>query len=115
MADYATENLTLDAMKGALKQQLAALVYATPHREAADQFSHTELPLGSRPPAQGRELPPAITQIALWPRLALGGAFPAPGREHQYERLGATLAGMEHKPTVILLYNRSSKLTRTYA
>ena len=43
LADYATENLTLattryllDALKGTLKQQLAALVYATPRREAAD-------------------------------------------------------------------------------
>ena len=127
LADYATENLTLattsyllDALKGALKQQLAALVYATPRREAADQFSHTELPPEVGPPAQVRELPPAITQIPLWSGLALGGAFPAPVHEgqwsayvqaglaatqHQYERLRATLARMEHQPTVILLYN----------
>ena len=62
----------------------------------------------------------ALLTYALWPRLALGGAFLAPVREghwqayvpaglaaaqHQYERFGATLVGMERQPTVILLYH----------
>jgi hypothetical protein len=130
VADYTTENLTLamthyllDTMKGVMKQPLTTLGNATPSHEAAAQFSPPRLLLEAGSPAPVRERPPAITQIALTPWYLAGGkGSPAPVREgqwltyvhagmaqtqHQYERLGAALAGLAHPPAVILLYNPS--------
>ncbi|HSX82672.1 MAG TPA: hypothetical protein VLQ80_29435 [Candidatus Saccharimonadia bacterium] len=129
LADYTTKNLTLattryllEAMKGVLKQHLGALSDAAPRPEAADAFLPTRLPPGAGAPAPELERPIATTRIVIAPWLALGGGAPAPVREgqwltylqaglaatqYQYARLGAALAGMDHPPAGILLYNPS--------
>jgi len=100
-ADYATENLTLattryllDAMKGAIRQRLAAPVNPSPSCCAAHEFYNTRIALGMSPLAtvhEGQQLAYLNAGMALI--------------QQQYERLGVVLEGMDHKPTVILLYN----------
>src|SRR5262249_55052041 len=126
LADYTTENLTLattrylvDTLKGALKQPLTTLDNAV-RGEAAAQTAPPRGALGAGGP--GWAPPPPFPQIALvlWFRAGGRGAAPAPVREgqwlayvhaglaathHQYERLGAALAGRADPPAVILLYN----------
>jgi hypothetical protein len=96
LADYSTENLTLAttrylmaAMKHAIKQGLAALDTASSSRGAA-------------PESYELAWPPYYLHEGQW--LAYLNAGMAVTQQ-EYERLWAALEGMEHKPTVILLYN----------
>lgn len=101
VADYATENLTLattrylfSAIKGAIKPPLVALANAVSNREAADRSSETEFPLGAGPPVRVR--------AGQWLAYVQAGMAVT---QQQYERLWTTLAGRDHPPAVILLYN----------
>ena len=97
LADYATENLTLATTRyllNAMKQRLAALVNAAPHRDAAREFYNLRFP----PPVAG---PPVPVRQGQW--LAYFQAGMA-ATQQQYKRLWVALEGMKHKPTVILLY-----------
>jgi hypothetical protein len=101
LADYSAENLTLattryliSAMKNAIKQRFAAPDIPPPGRDAAHEFYNSRVTLVPWPPAKVRE--------GQWLAYLKAGMAVT---QQQYERLWAALEGMEHKPTVILLYN----------
>ena len=106
LADYATENLTLATTRyllNAMKQRLAALVNAAPHRDAACEFYN----LRFHPPVAG---PPVPVRQGQW--LAYFQAGMA-ATQQQYKRLWVALEGMKHKPTVILPLHSVSVLRCT--
>ena len=100
LADYATENLTLATTRYLLttmKQRLAALVNAAPPRDATREFYNLGLP----PPVAVPLVPVRQGQWLAYFQAGMAAT------QQQYKRLWATLEEMEHKPTVILLYNPS--------
>ena len=100
LADYATENLTLATTRYLLttmKQRLAALVNAAPPGDATREIYYLGLP----PPVAVPLVPVRQGQWLAYFQAGMAAT------QQQYKRLWATLEEMEHKPTVILLYNPS--------
>jgi hypothetical protein len=103
-ADATAENLTLattrflmDAMKAALQERLrAGSLPPSPSHGAVDEFHNTMIGTPAWSPVAVRE-----SQWLAYLKVGMGLV------QQQYERLWATLEGIDPKPTVILLYNPS--------